>query len=177
MGGTTADTLPGEAERLPTGCPEPGPGALGAHREDCLATASRGQHRKVGLGRCLQAGSAGPDRAARDTGRIVWEACSPQEARVLVAPLPRASPSQPRARGCPEDEDEESKAPQWEGAGGERQCPHPAHVSRAWKTAMTGSSWVVTTRTLRNLSTSASSWERRVFSLYMISSRWWRPRK
>ena len=47
-----------------------------------------------------------------------------------------------------------------------------AHVSSAWKTAMTGSSWVVTTSTLRNLSKSVSSWERRVFSLYMISSRW-----
>lgn len=55
--------------------------------------------------------------------------------------------------------------------------PHLAHVSSAWKTAMTGSSWVVTTSTLRNLSTSMSSWERRVFSWYMISSRWWRPRK
>lgn len=52
-----------------------------------------------------------------------------------------------------------------------------AHVSSAWKTAMTGSSWVVTTSTLRNLSKSMSSWERLVFSLYMISSRWWRPRK
>lgn len=52
-----------------------------------------------------------------------------------------------------------------------------AHVSSAWKTAMTGSSWVVTTSTLRNLSKSMSSCERLVFSLYMISSRWWRPRK
>lgn len=60
---------------------------------------------------------------------------------------------------------------------GEAPSGAPAQVSRAWKTVMTGSSWVVTTRTLRNLSTSASSWERRVFSLYMISSRWWRPRK
>lgn len=174
MGGTTADTLPGETEQLPTGRP----GALGARRGDCLAMASGSQHRRVGLGRCPQAGSAGPDRAARDTGRIVREACSPQEARVLVAPLPQTSPSQPRApEAVLKTEDEESKAPQWEGAGSERQCPHPAHVSRAWKTAMTGSSCVVTTRTLRNLSTSASSWERRVFSLYMISSRWWRPRK
>lgn len=64
-----------------------------------MATASRGQQRVVlgVLGRCPQAGSAGPDKAAKDTGRIVWEACSPQEAHVLVAPLPQASPSQPRA--------------------------------------------------------------------------------
>ena len=32
-----------------------------------MAMASGSQHRRVGLGRCPQAGSAGPDRAARDT--------------------------------------------------------------------------------------------------------------
>lgn len=98
-GGHHGRHAPGEAEQLPTGHPEPGPGASGGHGGDCLARASRGQQRVVlgVLGRCPQAGSAGPDKAAKDTGRIVWEACSPQEAHVLVAPLPQASPSQPRA--------------------------------------------------------------------------------
>lgn len=56
-----------QREQLPTGCPEPGPGASGGHGGDCLATASGRPHRRVGLGRCPLAGSAGPDRAASET--------------------------------------------------------------------------------------------------------------
>lgn len=146
------------------------------------------------LGRAALEGAGSTHRIGRKVERAaqicVWEAC-PTDAP------PRAAPSQLRPGdfgGPGESENAEGRSPSGlrgrrppggrEGRRkgalvGRRGCPPPtrAQGSSAWKTAMTGSSWVVTTRTLRNLSKSMSSCERRVFSWYMISSRWWRPRK
>lgn len=173
-GGHHGRHAPGEAEQLPqdilsqSWCLRwPRRGLLGpqppeANRGWCWAR----------LGRCPQAGSAGPDKAAKDTGRIVWGGMQPSR-----GPRAGCTPTKPHLRSLgPEAVLKMRRARPRRGGSRGRQCPSPAHVSRAWKTADDRSSWVVTTRTLRNLSTSASSWERRVFSLYMIS-RWWRPRK
>lgn len=138
-----------------------------------------------------------PEKRVAQPGRGKHAGLTQQESWTLPA-APSLSSAQPHW-DCWEDEmrarmQSENRAgvrprgSEDSGLGGETSAPLPqqrlasaspaqAPVSSAWKTAMTGSSWVVTTSTLRNLSNSMSSWERRVFSLYMISSRWWRPRK
>lgn len=159
-----------------------------AHRAGAkVAQLGRPGTRPPSLGRAALEGAGGTHRIGRKvrSGRP-RSACGKHASRTLPPGRPLLSSD----TGTSEDQvrvttqragasgakrmQASGREPWWEDA-----VPAPAWAqgSSAWKTAMTGSSWVVTTRTLRNLSKSMSSCERRVFSLYMISSRWWRPRK